>query len=101
MSKAKEEFKAAADHVGVLGTDRLALWGWWLKAWKCATAIDEEAEAKKFMALYPIPEICEWDATNKKFIRYTTSDRLEAEWGDHYLNHFDTWLSCAKSRAEP
>jgi len=87
MSISKEEFKKAADHVGVQGSDRLALWAWWLKAWKCATGFDEEKERQLFEA---------W-ATQRDF----SLSRL----GDGYYSNditgwaWSSWLACAKSRA--
>lgn len=83
MNVSKEEFKKAADHVGVHGSDRLALWAWWLKAWKCATDFDEEKERQLFEAQAPY----RIDRHNGVY----ESQRTQDGW--------DAWAACAKSRA--
>lgn len=95
MSKSKEEFKAAADHVGAQGADRLALWAWWLKAWKCATSFDEAKERELFEAVHPVPEGVKWDAEFNRYLVNLYPGECDSEYGSLW----DGWLACAKSRA--
>jgi len=99
MSKSKEDFKAAADHVGIQGADRLALWAWWLKAWKCATDVDEAKERELFEKDFELPDGIFFSKADNRY-KSMNGRIYEAGQASDANLQLEGWLACAKSRAE-